>query len=76
MTHRRKILYLSIIAILMTGVAFYYSSVSPVNDLTGTKIIDIPTGAGFSQITVILDTLIRGETKVLAVTFQNNGNKR
>jgi len=40
---------------LITGIAFYYSSVSPVNDLTGKKIIDIPKGAGFFRITEILD---------------------
>jgi len=55
MTLRRKIFYLSIIAILITGIAFYYSSVSPVNDLTGKKIVDIPKGAGFFRITEILD---------------------
>ncbi|TRZ78008.1 MAG: endolytic transglycosylase MltG [Deltaproteobacteria bacterium] len=55
MSPRRKILYLLIIAMLITGIAFYYSSVSPVNDLTGKKIIDIPKGAGFFRITEILD---------------------
>ena len=54
MTHRRKILYLSIIVILITGIAFYQYAVSPVNDLTITKIIDIPKGSSFLQVTEIL----------------------
>jgi UPF0755 protein len=37
------------------GIAFYHSSVSSVNNLTGTKIVDIPKGAGFFRITEILD---------------------
>jgi hypothetical protein len=52
---RRKILWLSIIAAVMIGIAFYNSSVSPANDLTGTIIVNIPKGAGFFRITEILD---------------------
>ena len=55
MTRRRKILYLSIIVILITGIAFYQYAVSPASDLTGTKIVDIPRGSGFFRITEILD---------------------
>ena len=70
MTHRRKILYLSIIAILITGMVFFHYVVSPVNDLTGTKIIDIPKdSAFFSQTTEILDELVLGQIKVYPVTL-------
>jgi UPF0755 protein len=55
MTHRRKILFLSIIATLLTGIAFFHYAVSPVNDLTGTKKVDIPKGSGFFRITEILN---------------------
>jgi UPF0755 protein len=37
------------------GIALFHYAVSPVNDLTGTKIVDIPKGAGFFRITEILD---------------------
>jgi len=50
----RKILFLSIIATLLTGIAFYHYAVSPVNDLTGTQMIDIPKGSSFSRTTEIL----------------------
>ena len=54
MTHWRMILFLSIIATLLTGIAFYHYAVSPVNDLTVTKKIDISKGSSFSQVTEIL----------------------
>jgi UPF0755 protein len=38
----------------MMGIAFFHYAVSPVNDLTVTKIIDIPKGSSFSQVTEIL----------------------
>ena len=52
---RRKILVLSIIAVLLMGIAFYHYAVSPSNDLTVTKIIDIPKGSSFLQVTEILN---------------------
>ena len=54
MTLRRKILYLFIIAILITGIAFYQYAVSPVTDLTVTKIVEIQKGSGFFRTTDIL----------------------
>ena len=52
---RLKILFLSIIVILMMGIAFYYYAVSPANDRTITKMIDIPKGSSFLQVTEILN---------------------
>jgi UPF0755 protein len=50
----RKILFLSIIATLLTGIAFIHYAVSPVTDLTVTKIVEIQKGSGFFRTTDIL----------------------
>jgi UPF0755 protein len=51
---RKKIL-LCLLVLLLTGAAFYRYATTPVNDLTGAKIVNITKGSGFFRITEILN---------------------
>ena len=54
MTHKWKILFWSIVAILIMGIFFFLYAVSPINDSKATQTIDIPKGFTFLQTTNIL----------------------
>ncbi|MHB9097590.1 MAG: endolytic transglycosylase MltG [Syntrophales bacterium] len=53
--HRRKTAFALALGALLTGVAFARYAGSPVNHFTTPKIVDIPKGAGFFQITEIMN---------------------
>jgi len=53
--HRKKVIVLPLLVVLLFVLDFYHYATSPVNRLPGVKTIEIPKGSGFLRITKILD---------------------